>query len=72
MTCLKWSGQSLNLKKRKLKLKEGESEDIVQSGRPPKKPQSVVYTFTEHYMWGLSWYADLYEKEGCLSATGVS
>ena len=33
---------------------------------------SVVYTFTEHYMWGLSWYADMYEREGCLSATGVS
>ena len=37
---------------------------------PPKKPESVVYTFTEHYMWGLSWYADLYQREGCLDAAG--
>lgn len=62
----------MGVKKRAKQLEAGESESsVVQSGKPPKKTQSVVYTFTEHYMWGLSWFADMYEKEGCLSSTGV-
>ena len=69
-TCIKWKKQSLSVKKRPKKLDPGQPSAVVQSGRPPKKPESVVYTFTEHYMWGLSWYADLYEREGCLDATG--
>ena len=70
-TCIKWKKQSLGVKKRPAKLKPGESGEVVQSGRPPKKPESVVYTFTEHYMWGLSWYADMYENAGCVSQAGV-
>jgi len=70
-TCMKWKKQSLSAKKRPKALLPGEAAVVVQSGKPPKKPESVVYTFTEHYMWGLSWYADMYEKNECLSADGL-
>ena len=40
----------------------------VQSGPPPLTAESQVITFTEHYRWGLSWFADQYTQETCVSA----
>ena len=72
--CLKMAKQAVELRKRPEKIDAGEideQDDGVQAGAPPINPGSMVITFTEHYMWGLSWYADLYESDDCLSADGV-
>jgi hypothetical protein len=61
--------QSVDLKKRTTPLLDmyevGKPE--VQSGPPPLTAESQVITFTEHYRWGLSWYADQYTQDTCVS-----
>jgi hypothetical protein len=68
--CMKLKKQSVDLKKRLIRLVDvrdvGKAQ--VQSGPPPLTAESQVITFTKHYRWGLSWFADQYTQETCVSA----
>ena len=68
--CMKLKKQSVDLKKRPTPL--ADERDVgtpqIQSGPPPLTAESQVITFTRHYRWGLSWFADQYTQETCVSS----
>lgn len=68
-TCLTLSKQSVAVEKLRNPIKDERDRDrfAIPAGPPPKTPSSQVITFTKHYMWGLSYYIDLYAKESCVN-----